>query len=193
MPAAVRSLGHVGYFVQDLEVMTEFWRDFMGMTLTKSSDMGSFFSGDPKTCDHEIALLKNPTVAARGTNLQQISLRVDSLDDLRDFKRRVIERGYKIDELVTHASSIGFYFRDPENNPVETFWLTGLDSWAMIAVPIDIDRPDVEVMADVRRVWDISRNVEMGVAPEGDLKAALARVRSEGLETVAAQGRPGGG
>jgi len=186
MPAAVRNLGHVGYFVHDLDVMTEFWRDFMGMTLTKSSEMGAFFSGDPLACDHEIALLKAPTAAERGTNIQQISLRVDSLDDVRDFKRRVIERGYKIDELVTHASSIGFYFRDPENNPVETFWLTGLESWAMIAVPIDIDRPDEEVMADVRRVWAVSRNVEMGVSPEGELKAALAKVRSDGLAALAA-------
>lgn len=178
MPASVRNLGHFGYYVKDLDVMTEFWRDFMGMTLTKSSEMGAFFSGDPQACDHEIALIRNPEGADGGTNIQQISLRVDSLDDVRDFKRRVIERGYKIDELVTHASSIGFYFRDPEDNRVETFWLTGLESWAMIAVPIDIDRPDEDVMADVQRVWDVSRNVEMGVAPEGELKAALAKVRS---------------
>ena len=185
MPASVRNLGHFGYFVKDLDLMTEFWRDFMGMTLTKASDFGAFFSGDPEACDHEIALMRNPAAADNGAIIQQISLRVDSLDDLRDFKRRVIERGYKIDELVTHASSIGFYFRDPENNPVETFWLTGLQSWAMIAVPIDIDRPDEEVMADVRRVWEVSRNVEMGVAPEGELKEALARVRSEGVAALA--------
>ena len=185
MSAFVRNLGHFGYFVKDLNVMTEFWRDFMGMTLTKSSPMGSFFSGDPEACDHEIALMLNPELASQGTNIQQISMRVESLDDVRDFKRRVIERGYKIDELVTHASSIGFYFRDPEGNRVETFWLTGLESWAMIAVPIDIDRPDDEVMADVRRVWEVSKNVEMGVAPEGELKAALQKIRSEGFATAA--------
>ncbi len=185
MSATVRNLGHFGYFVKDLEVMTEFWRDFMGMTLTKSSEMGSFFSGDPEAYDHEIALIKNPAAAADGTIIQQISLRVDSLDDVRDFKRRAIERGYKIDELVTHASAIGFYFRDPEGNRVETFWLTGLQSWAMISVAIDIDRPDEEVMADVRRVWEISRNVEMGVPPEGDLKESLADLRSRGLAALA--------
>jgi catechol-2,3-dioxygenase len=183
MSATVRNLGHFGYFVKDLDVMTEFWRDFMGMTLTKKSDFGAFFSGDPDAVDHEIALMKNPA-AAESTNIQQISMRVDSLDDVRDFKRRVIERGYQIDELVTHASSIGFYFRDPEGNRVETFWLTGLDSWAMVAVPIDIDRPDEEVMADVRRVWEVSRKVEMGVAPEGELKQELAEVRKQTLGAV---------
>jgi catechol-2,3-dioxygenase len=185
MPATVKNLGHFGYFVKDLGVMTEFWRDFMGMTLTKSSDRGAFFSCDPDACDHEIALLLNPEAASGDSRIQQISLRVNSLDDVRDFKRRVIERGYHIDQLVTHASAVGLYFRDPEDNRVETFWLTGLPSWAMIGVEIDIDRPDEEVMADIRRVWEISRNVEMGVAPEGELKQAIADVSRRGLEALA--------
>ena len=185
MSASVRNLGHFGYFVKDLAVMTEFWRDFMGMTLTKYSERGAFFSGDPAASDHEIALMLDPVAAAGGSNIQQISLRVDSLDDVRDFKRRVIERGYEIDQLVTHASALGLYFRDPEGNRVETFWLTGLPSWAMIGVEIDIDRPDEEVMEDVRRVWEIARNVEMGVAPEGDLKEAIAQLRTQGLAALA--------
>ena len=181
MSASVRNLGHFGYFVKDLDLMTEFWRE----TLTKSSETGSFFSGDPAASDHEIALMLDPVAAAGGSNIQQISLRVDSLDDVRDFKRRVIERGYEIDQLVTHASAIGLYFRDPEGNRVETFWLTGLPSWAMISVEIDIDRPDDEVIDDVRRVWEISRNVDMGMSPEGDLKEAIARLRLQGLAALA--------
>lgn len=156
--------------------MKEFWGEFMGMTLTKSSDRGAFFSGDPDSCDHEIALQLNPEAAESRNHIQQISVRVDSLDDVRDFKRRATERGYKIDRVVTHASAIGCYFRDPENNPVETFWLTGLTSWAMIGVPIDIDRSDTEVMADVHRIWEVCKNVEMGKSPEGELKDQIAEL-----------------
>jgi catechol-2,3-dioxygenase len=185
MSASVRNLGHFGYYVKDLDLMAEFWGNFMGMTCTKRSDRGAFFSGDPDSCDHEIALMLDPAAAESATKMQQISMRVESLDDVRDFKRRVIERGYKIDSLVTHASAIGLYFRDPEDNPVETFWLTGLQSWAMISVDIDIDRPDEEVMNDVRRVWEVSRNVEMGIAPQGELKAAIADLRKRGLEALA--------
>ncbi|MNC86565.1 hypothetical protein D3C83_22370 [compost metagenome] len=43
-------------------------------------------------------------------------------------------------------------------------------------MPIDIDRSDEEVMAEVRRVWEVCRNVEMGVAPEGELKEAIRRI-----------------
>lgn len=173
----VLGLGHVGYFVKNLEVMKDFWGNFMGMTLTKSSEGAAFYSADPQGVDHEIAIMQGRPDADDGHLIQQISLRVKSLQDVRDFKRRATEKGYPIDRLVTHASAIGLYFRDPEGNRVETFWLTGLPSWAMIGVPIDIDRPDEEVMADVRRVWEVCKRVEMGVTPQGELKQAIATLR----------------
>lgn len=173
----VLGLGHFGYFVKNLEVMKDFWGNFMGMTLTKCSEGAAFYSADPQGVDHEIAIMQGRPDADDGNLIQQISLRVKSLQDVRDFKHRATEKGYKIDRLVTHASAIGLYFRDPEGNRVETFWLTGLPSWAMIGVPIDIDRSDEEVMADVRRVWDVAKKVEMGVAPQGELKQAIAKMR----------------
>ncbi len=173
----VMGLGHFGYFVKNLEVMKDFWENFMGMTLTKCSEGAAFFSAKPHDVDHEIAIMQGRPEADDDNLIQQISLRVESLDDVRNFKRKATEKGYKIDRLVTHASAIGLYFRDPEGNRVETFWLTGLPSWAMIGVPIDIDRPDEEVMADVKRVWEVCRKVEMGVAPEGELKEAIRRLR----------------
>jgi hypothetical protein len=47
----------------------------------------------------------------------------------------------------------------------------------MIGVPINIDRPDDEVMADVRHVWEVCKHVEMGVTPEGELKEAIRKLR----------------
>lgn len=173
---AVMGLGHVGYFVKDLAVMQDFWGNFMGMTLTKSSEGAAFYSADPAGVDHEIAIMQGRPEAEDGHLIQQISLRVASLDDVRDFHRRALAQGYPIDRLVTHASAIGLYFRDPEGNRIETFWLTGLPSWAMISVPINLDRPDEEVMADVRQVWDICKQVEMGITPEGELKEAIRRL-----------------
>jgi catechol-2,3-dioxygenase len=102
-----------------------------------------------------------------------MSMRVDSLDGLRDFKRRINERGYKIDRIVTHASAIGCYFRDPENNPTEVFWLTGHTSWAQISVPIDIDQSDQAVMAEVDRSFEVSQHVEMGKAPSEETRDAI--------------------
>ena len=35
MSAKVKGLGHIGFYVQDLDLMKDFYENFMGMTLTK--------------------------------------------------------------------------------------------------------------------------------------------------------------
>ncbi len=162
MPAKVTGLGHIGFYVRDLELMMDFYGNFMGMKLTKVGPLGAFFSADPEACDHEIALINGRDSLEDPRWIQQISMRVDSLDDLRDFKRRILEKGYQLDRIVSHASAIGCYFRDPENNPTEVFWLTGHTSWAQVGIPIDIDQSDEDVMADVLRSYAAVRDVAMG-------------------------------
>ena len=52
MSAKVNGLGHIGFYVQDLELMKDFYAIFIGMTLTKVGPTGAFFSADPEACDH---------------------------------------------------------------------------------------------------------------------------------------------
>lgn len=183
MSAKVNGLGHIGFYVQDLELMKDFYANFLGMTLTKVSAGAAFFSADPEACDHEIAMMAGRTSLDDPHWIQQISMRVDSLDDLRDFKRRIDEEGYTMDQLVTHASAIGCYFRDPENNPVEVFWLTGHTSWAQISIPIDIGQSDEAVMADVGRAFEISRHVELGKPATPETADAIRALGKEALAT----------
>ena len=178
MSAKVNGLGHIGFYVQDIELMKDFYANFMGMKLTKVGPLGAFFSADPEGVDHEIALINGRTSLEDPHWIQQISMRVDSLEDLRDFKRRIHERGYQLDRIVTHASAIGCYFRDPENNPTEVFWLTGYTSWAQIGVPIDIDQSDEAVMEEVRRSWDVARDVEMGEVPTPETVNAIRELNA---------------
>jgi catechol-2,3-dioxygenase len=178
MSAKVSGLGHIGFYVQDLELMKDFYENFIGMTLTKVSAGGAFFSADPEACDHEIAMMAGRTALDDPHWIQQIAMQVDSLDDLRDFKRRIDEKGYKIDCIVTHASAIGCYFRDPENNPIEVFWLTGHTSWAQISIPINIERSDEAVMADVDRSFDVSRHVELGKPATPETAEAIRALRA---------------
>ncbi len=173
MSAKVNGLGHVGFYVRDLETMMEFYENFMGMTLTKVGPLGAFFSADPAACDHEIALINGRPSLEDPQWIQQISMRVDSLDDLRDFKRRILERGYQLDRIVSHASAIGCYFRDPENNPTEVFWLTGYTSWAQVGIPIDIDQTDEEVMSDILRSFEAVKDVEMGKPANSETVEAI--------------------
>jgi catechol-2,3-dioxygenase len=176
----VLGLGHIGLRVRDLDKMTTFYRDFLGMHVTKQSPgRAVFLSSDPQLVDHEIALM-----TGRGTDespelIQQISLRVSTLDDLREFKRRILDAGYRIDQIVTHLSAIGCYFYDPEGNRTEVFWLTGRPSWIMIGVPIDIDQPDDEIMAIIDRVWEQTRHVAVGQPPDAAALEAMKRAYEE--------------
>jgi len=58
--APVKGLGHVGIYVRDLERMVEFYRDLLGMRITKQNWRAGvvFLSADPASVDHEIALFR---------------------------------------------------------------------------------------------------------------------------------------
>ena len=173
MSASVIGLGHVGIYVQDLGRMVSFYRDFLGMKVTKISDQMAFLSSDPDRSDHEIALMLGRPSSEDPHLINQISLRVASLDDLRDFYGRIKAERFQIRSLVTHVSAIGCYFADPEGNTTEVFWLTGLPSWVGISVSIDIERPDEEIMADVRSLWEKVRHVQIGEKPDKETQAII--------------------
>ena len=180
MPRVV-GLGHIGIYVRDVERMAAFYRDFLGMTVTKRSPEGRavFLSAAPEQVDHEIALMAGRPPDDQAHLIQQISLRVKTLDDLREFKRRIQQEGYQIDRIVTHLSAIGCYFFDPEGNRTEVFWLTGRPSWVMVGIPIDIDRPDAEILEQIDRLWEQTRHVAMGTVPDAAAIAAMERAYTE--------------
>src|SRR5207244_6574217 len=168
----VTGLGHVGIYVRDLERMVAFYRDVMGMRITKQNWRVRivFLSADPDAVDHEIALMRGRPSAEDPHLIQQISMRVASLDDLRAFHRRLVADGYRIEEVVNHASALGCYFFDPEGNRTEVFWVTGRACWVPVASPIDIHQTDEVVLAVIDRVWHELRHVTVGgrVTEEAD-------------------------
>ena len=168
--ARVAGLGHVGIYVRDLEKMGAFYRDFMGMQLTKQRPGRlMFFSAHPEAVDHEIALIAGRPEGNAPQLVDQISLRVETLADLRDFHRRIQEAGYKLDRVVNHGSAIGCYFFDPEGNRTEVFWVTGRPCWVPTSEPVDLADSDEAILAHVDRI--IERE---GAVPVGGLKEAAA-------------------
>ncbi len=160
----VTGLGHVGIYVRDLPLMVAFYRDVMGMQVTKQNWRAGavFLSADPEAVDHEIALMRGRPDTPDPHLIQQISMRVASLDDLRAFHRRLVAEGYRIEGVVNHASAIGCYFFDPEGTRTEVFWVTGRPCWVPTANPIDIEQPDEAVLAEVDRLWTQLRHVPLG-------------------------------
>jgi catechol 2,3-dioxygenase-like lactoylglutathione lyase family enzyme len=163
MPHVI-GLGHVGIYVRDLERMVTFYRDTLGMRVTKQNWRAGivFLSADPAEADHEIALFRGRPDGDDPHLINQISLRVPTLDDLRIFQRKFVAEGLRIDAVVNHVSAIGCYYFDPEGNRSEVFWVTGRACWVPIAHLIDIEQPDEAVLAEVDQLWERLRHVGMG-------------------------------
>ena len=137
--ARVLGLGHVGIYVRDLDRMVAFYRDVMGMRVTKQNRRAGvvFLSADPESVDHALALMGGRPDPADPHLINQISMRVGSLDDLRAMHRRLLAEGYRIEGVVNHASAVGCDFFDPEDNRTEVFWVrrqlrfgvAGMSTW----------------------------------------------------------------
>jgi catechol-2,3-dioxygenase len=144
--ARVRGLGHVGLYVKDLERELWFFRDLLGMQVTNGDvERGPvFLSAQPEEEDHEILLAHDPEKA---TSLQQLSFYCGSLGELKEFYRRFQEHEIPIHRIVTHGVAVGIYARDPEGNTVEVYWRTGVKWPQPFGQPIDLTRPDEEIVA----------------------------------------------
>jgi catechol-2,3-dioxygenase len=169
----ITGLGHIGIYVRDLDRMERFYRDFMGLTVTKRNAAGTsvFFSANPDAVDHEIAIVAGRPADDEPKLIQQLSLAVESLDDVRQFYRRLKAGGYQIQRTVSHASAVGCYFYDPEGNCCEVFWVTGKSSWEVTAEPVDLDQPDEIILEQVERHWQRTRGVSMGERPAATVTA----------------------
>lgn len=144
MPKVI-GFGHIGIFVKDMEVMSEFYSKFLGLTITDVSDDGRliFLSTRPEEEHHELLLVRNPDVK---NSFEHFSFKVGSLADLKTFYGKIRERDYKITRRFNHGNALGCYFLDPEGNQIEVYWSTGLDVAQPTADNIDFTLPEAEIL-----------------------------------------------
>jgi catechol-2,3-dioxygenase len=150
--------------VRDLDKMVAFYRDFLGMQITKRNAAGTmvFLSSDPAASDHEIALMSGRPDNGDPHLIQQISMRVESLGAIREFHARIQAEGYQMERVVNHGSAIGCYFFDPEGNRTEVFWRTPYDCWEPTGEPVDLADSDEAILAHVDRIVKRNRDVPVG-------------------------------
>jgi hypothetical protein len=109
-----------------------------------------FLSRDPRE-HHQIVLVEGRTGSIDELVINQISLRVESLADLKTLYA-LIKSETAVSEMYTtdHGTAWSIYFRDPEKNRVELF----VDSpWYVEQPrvdPLDLTASDTEIMARTR-------------------------------------------
>jgi catechol 2,3-dioxygenase-like lactoylglutathione lyase family enzyme len=148
MPQITR-LGHVGLFCNDLMKMRDFYSRVMGLTITDEDlERGiCFLSADPEAEHHELALARAKDPAQKTQNVQQVSFKVQHLDDVRAFYHRLQDEGLRIDRTVTHGIACSVYFYDPEDNRVELYYTTPYKIRQPLGQQIDLDTTDDELLA----------------------------------------------
>lgn len=119
-------LGHVVFYVKDLERSLGFYRDLLGF-----KEVGRIFNGAAAALTsgrthHELLLIQvgdapgPPNGRRRG--LYHIGIKVgDSLDELRKAKQELEQAGVSIDGMSDHTVSQSLYLKDPDGNEIEIY------------------------------------------------------------------------
>ena len=145
----ITGLGHVGLYCHDLFKMREFYSEVLGLTIADEDLQRGicFLSANPDAEHHELALVQTKNRAQKTQFVQQVSFKVKSLADVRNFYHRLVDAGMKIDRTVTHGIACSVYFYDPEDNRVELYYTTPYKVRQPLGEAIDLDRPDEELLA----------------------------------------------
>lgn len=119
-------LGHVVFYVNDLQRSLAFYRDLLGFR-----EVGRIFNGMAAALTsgrthHELLLIQvgeaPGPLQGRRRGLYHIGIKVgDSLDELRTAKRELEQAGVIIDGMSDHTVSQSLYLRDPDGNEVEVY------------------------------------------------------------------------
>ncbi|MBI5426911.1 MAG: VOC family protein [Nitrospinae bacterium] len=119
-------VGHVVFYVRDLEKSLAFYRDLLGF-----QEVGRIFGGQAVALTtgrthHEMLLIEvgdapGPLQGKR-IGLYHVGIKIgDSLDDLRRAKAELESNGILIDGVSDHVVSQSVYLRDPDGNEIEIY------------------------------------------------------------------------
>lgn len=119
-------LGHVVFYVRDLDRSLAFYRDLLGL-----QEVGRTFGGTAAALTsgrthHELLLIATPDAPpappGRTLGLYHIGIKIgDSLDELRAAMRELEQAGVQITGMSDHTVSQSLYLHDPDDNEVELY------------------------------------------------------------------------
>ena len=124
----VSGLGHVGIYVDDLMKQRDFYSRVMGLKIA-DEDLEQrgmvFLSANPDEEHHEFVIMKGRASSDDTKVIQQLSFKVDTLAELKEFHTVFKQEGVEIQRTVSHGNAFGMYALDPEGNTIEVYYKTG--------------------------------------------------------------------
>jgi catechol 2,3-dioxygenase len=119
-------LGHVVFYVKNLERSLAFYRDLLGFREIGRTFGGAAAALTSGRTHHEMLLIEVGEAPApppgRRLGLYHIGIKVgDSLDELRAAKLELEKAGVPIGGMSDHTVSQSLYLHDPDGNEVELY------------------------------------------------------------------------
>ena len=122
----VQYLGHVVFYIKDIEQSLKFYRDLLGF-----QEVGRVFEGKASALTsgrthHELLLIEvgdapGPQHGVR-RGLYHIGLKIgDTLDELRSAKGELERAGIPISGMSDHTITQSLYLHDPDGNEIEFY------------------------------------------------------------------------
>jgi len=144
----ISGLSHVGVFVKDLDTMTQFYCETLGLTEShRNGDRMVFLTADVEKEDHEVVLVRGRDGDAK--IIQQLSFRVGTIEDVRAFYQTFQQMGVEIQQTVSHGAGASCYFYDPEGNRLEVFADIEVEGGRGYSGPIDLEKSAEELVTQI--------------------------------------------
>ncbi len=119
-------LGHVVFYVRDLEQSIKFYTGVVGLGLSGKifNNRAALLTGG--STHHELLLIEvgeaDGPLHGKRIGLYHVGWKIgDSIDDLKACYNRLNDLDYAVDGLSDHTISQSIYLRDPDGNEVELF------------------------------------------------------------------------
>ncbi|MGB5279396.1 MAG: VOC family protein [Gammaproteobacteria bacterium] len=120
------NLGHVVFYVRDLERSVKFYTEAVGLGLS-----GTIFNGRAAllsggSTHHELLLIQvgeaDGPLRGKRIGLYHVGWKIgESIEELKALYNKLNELDYPIDGLSDHTISRSIYCRDPDGNEVELY------------------------------------------------------------------------
>ena len=123
----IKRLSHVVLYVHDLDKMTAFYRDVVGLVKYREyPGRMVFMTPDPKLDDHQLALC--PGREGDAKIIAHMAWEAESPADVKAFYESLKAQGVTVHHTVSHAyqemgNTVSCYFLDPEGNRFEIYAL----------------------------------------------------------------------
>jgi catechol 2,3-dioxygenase len=126
-------IGHINLSVSDLEMSLAFYRDVLGMKVTKRIGNDAAFLAF-HSYHHDLCI---NTWRSRGgvprpegtTGLYHFAITYQAFHALQGACQCLLTANVNIDDVVDHGTSLSVYVRDPDQNGVELNWDRSAETW----------------------------------------------------------------